>query len=182
MTPVDLWLVNELRPQVEHVLERLLPRLRALLPDAELCHIGATALPGGVTKGDVDISARVSSAGFAAAVEALRQHFVVKQPANWTAAFASFGDDLGYALPVGIQLVIKDSSDDFLVFLHDYLLCNRNVLEEYNSLKQSHAGEGAESYWRAKDAFLSKILASRPGAPGALPKQPQHRPNEGRKR
>jgi GrpB-like predicted nucleotidyltransferase (UPF0157 family) len=114
-----------------------------------------------VTKGDVDILARVSPACFATAVEALRQQFVVKQPANWTAAFASFGDDLGYALPVGIQVVIKDSSDDFLLFLHSYLLSNRDALEEYNRLKRIHAREGAESYWKAKDAFLSKILASR---------------------
>jgi GrpB-like predicted nucleotidyltransferase (UPF0157 family) len=161
MTPVDLRPVSELRPHVEQLLERLLPQLHALLPDAELCHIGATALPRGVTKGDVDILARVAPEHFAAAVAALRTHFGVKQPDNWTAAFASFGDDVGYALPVGIQLVIKDSRDDFLLFLHQYLLSHPDTLEEYTRLKQTHASEGAESYWQAKDAFLGKVLASR---------------------
>jgi GrpB-like predicted nucleotidyltransferase (UPF0157 family) len=138
-----------------------MPQLAALLPDAELHHIGATAIPGSVTKGDVDVLVRVSSEEFPQAVDVLRQRFAVKQATNWTGNFASFGDDSQYALPLGIQLVVKNSDVDFLLFLREYFIFNADALEEYNRLKLAHSKDGAEGYWRAKDLFLSKILRSR---------------------
>lgn len=118
-------------------------------------------MPEAVTKGDVDVLVRVSSARFPLAVEALRRQFVVKQLANWTAEFASFGDDTGHELPLGIQVVVKDSENDFLLFLRDYLIADCAALEGYNRLKMNHAREGAQGYWEAKDAFLQRILGSR---------------------
>ena len=118
-------------------------------------------MPGAVTKGDVDVLVRVSSARFLMAVEALRQHFAVKQPANWTTGFASFGDDTGHVLPLGIQVVVMDSREDFFLYLRDYFITNRDALEQYNRLKVAHANDGGEEYWKAKDAFLGKILASK---------------------
>lgn len=158
---VDLKPVSEVLPQAERILNRVFAQLAALLPDAELHHIGATSLPGGMTKGDVDVLVRVSAAGFPAAVATLRRDFVVRQLDNWTAAFASFGNDAGHELPLGLQVVVKDSEDDFLLFLRDHLLANPDVLAEYNRLKTAHAQEGAEGYWQAKDAFFRRILAAR---------------------
>jgi GrpB-like predicted nucleotidyltransferase (UPF0157 family) len=158
---IDLTPVSDVLPQAERILSRVLTQLGALLPDAELHHIGATALPGGVTKGDVDVLVRVSPARFPAAVEALRRVFAVRQPDNWTAQFASFGDDTGYELPLGVQVVVRDSGADFLLFLRDHLRANPDVLAEYNRLKSAHAHDGAEGYWQAKDAFFGRILAAR---------------------
>jgi GrpB-like predicted nucleotidyltransferase (UPF0157 family) len=152
---------DELLPLVQPLLLRMFARLRVLLPEAELHHIGATALPGALTKGDLDILVRVSPPAFPAAVEVLKPHFQIKQPANWTPAFASFGDDHGYDLPVGIQVVARDSREDFLLFLRDYFIENPKALEVYNRLKANHSDGGHEDYWRAKDEFLSRILATR---------------------
>src|SRR4051812_2556652 len=102
MPRVILRRLTELTPRVERVLRCILPQLTALLPNVELDHIGATAIPGSLTKGDVDILLRVSATYFAVTAETLRQHFTVKQPANWTPEFASFGDDTAYELPLGI--------------------------------------------------------------------------------
>jgi GrpB-like predicted nucleotidyltransferase (UPF0157 family) len=164
MTTVNLKPVSEVLPQAERVVSRVRAHLAALLPDAEVHHIGATALPGGVTKGDVDVLVRVSAASFPAAVAALRGEFAVRQPDNWTAEFASFGDDASHELPLGLQVVVKDSQGDFLLFLRDHLLANPDVLAEYNRLKRAHAGEGAQGYWQAKDAFFSRLLAAREGS------------------
>jgi GrpB-like predicted nucleotidyltransferase (UPF0157 family) len=160
MLIVKLRPVGELAPHVERVLARVFAQLATLLPDAELHHIGATSIPEAVTKGDVDVLVRVSSRQFPIAVDALKRHFDVKQPVNWTPEFASFGSDAGYELPLGVQVVVKDSKDDFLLFLRDYLITNKAALEEYNRLKVKHAREGAEGYWRAKNEFLEKILGS----------------------
>ncbi len=65
---------DELLPVVQPMLLRMFAGLRVLLPEAELDHIGATAVPGALTKGDLDILVRVSPPAFPAAVEVLKQH------------------------------------------------------------------------------------------------------------
>jgi GrpB-like predicted nucleotidyltransferase (UPF0157 family) len=161
MAPVNLKTLDELKPQVKRVLSQVFAQLEALFPDAELHHIGATAIPGALTKGDVDVLLRVSGTRFPAVVDVLKRHFTIKQPGNWTSAFASFGDDTSFELPLGVQVVVKNAKEDFLLFLRDYFVSHRDALAEYNRLKTTHAVEGPEGYWKAKDRFLAKILASR---------------------
>jgi hypothetical protein len=50
MESVSLVPVSELMPRVERTLGPVTARLRALVPGAGLHHIGATALPGALTK------------------------------------------------------------------------------------------------------------------------------------
>jgi GrpB-like predicted nucleotidyltransferase (UPF0157 family) len=136
--------------------------LASLLPDAEFHHIGATAIPGAITKGDVDVLLRVAPSRFVEATGILRRYFITKQPENWTGSFASFGDDSSFPFPLGVQLVIKDSESDFFLFLHEYFTSDRRHLAEYNRIKLDFAPLGAEAYWKEKDRFLSAILAARP--------------------
>jgi GrpB-like predicted nucleotidyltransferase (UPF0157 family) len=150
---------GDLAPAVRRVLDVLMPQLRSLLPGAELHHIGATALPNALTKGDIDVLARVSKTAFPPAVEALRRCFSVRQPENWTPEFASFGDDTT-ELPLGIQVAVRDSPSDFLLFLHEHFLANPEAVEEYNRLKLAHAADETDGYWQAKNQFLAKILAA----------------------
>ncbi len=64
MPPVLLKPVSEYAPVVERMLDAVSPQLRALLPDAEVYHIGATSVPRSVTKGDVDPLVRVRQSFF----------------------------------------------------------------------------------------------------------------------
>ena len=159
---IALKITDELRRQIDRTLNGLSARLKELVPDAELHHVGATAVPGALTKGDLDVLLRVPADRFPAVVDVLKKHFQVKQPANWTNEFASFGDDAGFPLPVGIQVVVKDSENDFLVYLRDHLIGHPKALAEYNRLKLAAAGKGFDDYWTAKNEFLQKILAERP--------------------
>ncbi len=161
MAGVILTPVSELMPRAERTLGRVMARLRALAPDAGLHHIGATALPGALTKGDVDVLVRVAPAKFPAVVDVLGLHFAVKQPANWTPSFASFGDDDGHELPLGIQVVVEGGAEDIFLFLRDHFISNPGALAEYDRLKTAHAPDGAEAYWRAKAAYLGSILEGR---------------------
>ena len=160
MSCITLKSADALISQVQHVLTSIYVQLGSLLPDAEIEHIGATAVPGAVTKGDVDVVILVAPPAFQAAIEILKKHFSIKQPTNWTKNFASFGDDASYDLPLGIQLVIKGSEADSLVFLRNYLILNPDVLTDYNRLKVQYAKDGPDAYWKAKDSFLSRILVS----------------------
>jgi GrpB-like predicted nucleotidyltransferase (UPF0157 family) len=123
---------------------------------AEIHHIGATALPFGRTKADVDVNVRVDEGGFAEAVETLRARFAVAQPENWTPTFASFTAG-GYALPLGVQVTVIGSPDDFLLALRDRLRNDPELLRRYDELKAASAAEGADAYWQAKNRFLQEL-------------------------
>jgi GrpB-like predicted nucleotidyltransferase (UPF0157 family) len=146
---MKLTLVADLAGQIVSTLESALGRLRELLPDAEIHHVGATSLPGAITKGDVDLVVRVDREHFAAVVEQLRHKFGRKQPENWSSTFSSFGDDDGYDLPLGIQVVVRGAEEDVFLHQRDFLRDHREVLDKYNQVKLQHAGDPADGYWQA---------------------------------
>jgi GrpB-like predicted nucleotidyltransferase (UPF0157 family) len=158
---MHLILSNTMAPVLQAHLPQIAGRLAALLPKAEFHHVGATAIPGALTKGDVDVALRVDAEDFPAAVTALKSQFVTKQPQNWTDTFASFGDDTSFPFPLGIQLVTRNSENDIFLFLHEYFTSDASHLAEYNRIKQEYAPLGAQEYWKAKDRLLSSILATR---------------------
>jgi len=157
-TSISLKRSDDLLPQVESILPLLFQRVLAVLPDAECHHIGATAIPGAVTKGDIDILVRMSPVRFKASSRILGVHFEVKQAKNWTSSFASFGDDVSYGIQTGIQLVARDSESDFLVYLRDYLIEHPEALEAYNRIKIANAPLGPDCYWKEKDKFFTRLL------------------------
>lgn len=157
-----LALSDDLKPIAAEVLAKVGARIAAALPDVEVHHIGATAIAGALTKGDLDVVLRVGSQDFAAATEKLRAVFDVKQPENWTPYFASFGSDSDFALSVGVQLVIENSEADFFLFARDYLASHPEALAAYNQLKRNFSGLGPEAYWAAKERFFAEIIARMP--------------------
>lgn len=142
----------------EATFEKVRASLRTGLPDADIQHVGATSVAGAWTKGDLDLVVRVSPARFAEAVNALREAFEVRQPENWSATFASFGSDVGHPVPVGIQLVVRDSASDVFVWFRDRLAARPELLEAYNRLKHEHVGLGDGRYRQAKHQFITEVL------------------------
>lgn len=130
-----------------------------LLPGVEIHHIGATAMPFGHTKGDVDLNVRVAAHDFTDVVEVLRRTCRVAQPENWTATFASFACD-GYELPLGLQITQVHSENDFLLALRDRLRSDAALLRRYDDCNLRAAPDGTDVYWRAKDAFLGAVILS----------------------
>lgn len=153
---------DSLAPVLRVHLPEIAARLSALVPRADFHHVGATAIPGALTKGDVDVLLRVDAGDFSGAIDALRPHFAVMQVENWTAVFASFGDEVSYPFPLGVQVVVKESEVDFFLFLHDYFTSDAAHLAEYNRVKMDAVAQGRDAYWQAKNRLLSSILERRP--------------------
>ena len=131
----------------------------ALLPAAEVEHVGATAVPGALTKGDVDLLVRVPERDFAEAVLILRKRYVVHQPHNWTRTLASFKAPGASDPPVGIQLVVAGSdADGFFGPFRDALINDPALLAEYNELKLHLDGLDYESYTERKGEFVENVL------------------------
>jgi GrpB-like predicted nucleotidyltransferase (UPF0157 family) len=136
-------------------------RIARLLPGAEVTHVGSTAVPGALTKGDVDLMVRVAADELEAAARALSGAYAIHQPENWSPTFASFLDAEAGDPPVGVQLVAEGSKDEalfepFLAALRD----DPELLAEYNALKRRLDGSDYELYTRAKGEFIERVLAS----------------------
>lgn len=132
--------------------------LIGMLPSsAEVLHVGATAIPGCLTKGDLDIVIRVSQADFES-VDGILAKFLTRNAGSVrTQEFSAF-EDLGRALHVGIQLVARDGSFDFFHRFVDALRANPELVRRYNTLKLAFDGKSMSDYRKAKDAFIAEAL------------------------
>src|SRR5688572_2454533 len=84
---------SQIRGQVQRAFRRYRRRLQRLLPRAEILHVGSTAVPGSLTKGDLDIQVRVEREAFRETRRTLAQHFARNTGSTATSSFASFQDD-----------------------------------------------------------------------------------------
>jgi GrpB-like predicted nucleotidyltransferase (UPF0157 family) len=131
--------------------------IQGLIPNADVQHVGSTAIPNSLTKGDIDIQIRVSKVQFTQAVEALSTVYESNEGSVKTNEFRAFKDDANTP-PLGIQLTVKGSELDFFWKFRDVLLQNNQYRIEYDELKRSFEGLEMEAYREAKNLFFSKIM------------------------
>ncbi len=140
-------------------LQRQTERLSRLLPTAEIEHVGATAVPGALTKGDLDILVRVQADDFAPSIVVLTDEYAIHQPQNWTSTLASFIDPAELHPEVGVQLVVAASADDALFGpFRDALIGDPDLLQQYNALKRRLDGADHATYTAVKGEFVEQIL------------------------
>ncbi|MFC0091542.1 GrpB family protein [Allobacillus sp. GCM10007491] len=126
---------EELYKRAEESFVRHQAFLQKLLPKADIQHIGSTAIPRSLTKGDLDIQVRVTAAEFPSAVTALAKHYGVNEGSTQTDTFRAFQDDRADP-QLGIQLTVIDSELDFFWKIRDVLKLNDQFLQEYDDLKR----------------------------------------------
>lgn len=134
-------------------------RLHCLLGDStEIVHVGATSIPGCLTKGDVDLVVRVGARDFPAARNTLDENFDKNSGSVRDDRFASYVAD-EKAFPLGIQLVVKGSRNDLFVAFRDRLLSDEKLRDSYNALKRRYADSGVDRYREAKADFIRNVLS-----------------------
>jgi len=139
--------------------------LQSILPGAaEILHVGATAIPGCLTKGDLDVVVRVASADFAAAYSGLAAHFARNAGSVRTADFAAF-EDAGRTPHLGIQLTVNGSPFDVFHRFAAALRADPELVARYNALKRAYHDRPMTLYRAAKDAFITDVLRSDPSPP-----------------
>ena len=136
----------------------LMPLLTSCLPpSAEIRHIGATAVPGCLTKGDLDIVVRVPLEDFPTADTALSKLFARNIGSTRTPHFSAF-EDASSNPPLGIQLTAIGGEFDSFHHFVDALLASPQLVAAYNALKRDWNGAAMEDYRRAKDEFIAQAL------------------------
>jgi GrpB-like predicted nucleotidyltransferase (UPF0157 family) len=146
---------EEIRERVGVAFAARRAELEALLPGARVEHIGSTAVPGSLTKGDLDICVIVAAADFERASGVLAGRFRVHQPENWSPTLASFTAPPAEGIEVGVQLVPAGSDDERrFVGWRDRLRADPALRARYDELKLRHRAEGMDAYRSAKEAII----------------------------
>lgn len=146
------------RAAADDLFERTGALLSRLLPvSAEIRHIGATAVPGCLTKGDLDIVVRVAAADFAPADAALAAYFDRNTGSTHTATFSAF-ESASTTPHLGVQLAVVGSTDDVFHTFVDALRRDPDLLARYNTLKRRYDGRPMDVYRAAKSAFVAEAL------------------------
>ena len=149
------------RAAAHELFERTATILRGLLPaSADIRHIGATAAPGCLTKGDLDIVVRVEAVDFAAADSAIATLLARNTGSTHTDTFSAF-EDGGTSPHLGVQLVVAGSPDDCFHSFAEALQRDPDLLARYNDLKRQYDGHPMDVYRAAKDAFIALALLPR---------------------
>lgn len=131
--------------------------IRHSLPDADIQHVGSTAIPNSMTKGDLDIQVRVKPHHFPKAIEELSILYDLNEGSVKTREFRAFKNESENP-PLGIQLTVIGSEFDFFWKLREVLIMNDKYRAEYDALKRNYEGKEMEEYREAKDEFFDKIM------------------------
>ena len=149
---------EEIRGRVAGIFARRRAELEEMLPGARVEHVGSTAVPGSLTKGDLDICLIVEADEFEAASRVLAERFQIHQPENWSRTLASFIAPSEVGIDIGVQLVPTGSPDErSFVGWRDRLRADPELRIRYDELKRRHRANGRDAYRAAKERL---ILAS----------------------
>lgn len=131
--------------------------IHRVLPMAVIEHIGSTAVPGAVTKGDVDVQVAAEASMFAVYKTRLDSCFAHNPGMEPTETFVSYSGwyrDTGF----GIQLVVQGETEFNFVKWRDALMNSPDLLARYNRLKQKMASKSEDEYRQAKYEFIEQAL------------------------
>ena len=150
------------REAADRLFEETVRSLRPVLPEtAEIHHVGATAIPGCLTKGDLDMVVRVAASDFRTADRALGARYVRNTGSVRTETFSAF-EQRESVPPLGIQLTAKGGEQDFFHLFIARLLADPALVARYNALKRRFEGKPMDVYRAAKSDFICQVL-DRPG-------------------
>lgn len=152
-------LINEkdIRNDVRIIFKNTSRLLKKLAPYAKIEHVGSTAIPGSLTKGDIDIQIRISQSQFAKAKKILSEHFEIDINNPATKNYAGFVD-IKSKNPLNIQLTTINSEFDDFYKIRDILTKDKRLLKEYNAIKAKCYNKSTDVYREKKERFYNRIL------------------------
>ena len=150
---------TEVRESVARLFSRIERQLRELLPGAEIEHVGSTAIPGCLTKGDLDIQVRVSTEAYAAARRKLAELYEINE-GGFAADDATSFEDYSTEPPHGVHLTVINGSCDIQWRFRDAIRASGELRQEYDEFKRRFEGRPAKAYRDAKCDFVLRVEES----------------------
>jgi GrpB-like predicted nucleotidyltransferase (UPF0157 family) len=156
---------NKYSNDYKQLFSRERSKLRKVLPNVKIEHVGSTSIPGLGGKGIIDIAIRIPKSKlsqFMEKLEKLGYESAVDHPVTKTSAFLQeIIKNNGKERRVHVHLVFDDTFWESFILFRDYLRNHDEVRDEYAGIKKEgvrHAKGEAEKYRKHKKAFLEKIM------------------------
>jgi GrpB-like predicted nucleotidyltransferase (UPF0157 family) len=148
---------SSFRHKVYPLFEELKLDLQLIIPGGDIQHVGSTAIPGSLTKGDLDIQVRIAASQYQAAKACLCERYDINT-GGFAADDAISFEDYSRDTPVGVHLTVIGGSCDSQFLFRDLLNSQEQLREAYNELKLSFEGKSMTSYRDAKAEFVERLL------------------------
>lgn len=134
--------------------------LSRLLPGARIEHVGASAIPGALSKGDLDICVIVPAADHLGTIGCLEAAgYTIKADTLRTPELCMLLSPRA-DLDVALQVVAAGSEFEFFIHFRDALRSDGQLVEQYNKIKRDFATSDAQQYRDVKAKFIEAVLRS----------------------
>jgi len=131
--------------------------LTAILPDARIEHVGATAVAGAQSPGDIDVCVAVPRGAFDEALGVLVEAGCLQRSQEDAAERHAALAMPGAQAPVTVQLIESGSRHESLMRVRDALRADPALLARLNAAKAVAAAQGARAYAAAKARFFDAL-------------------------
>lgn len=158
--PIALFPAASYQVQTEVIFRELRTELRRLLPDARIEHIGASSIPGAVSKGNLDLCVAVPAQDFLHTRQQIEALGFSPQDGELAAPQRCNLHASHYAVHVVVQLIETGSEHESLFTFRDALLNEPQLVAVYNAIKRESAPLDEQTYLENKAAFIRSVLAS----------------------
>ena len=150
---------EEYQPRVERLFALVASEVRAAVASARIEHIGASAVPGAISKGDLDVFLGIERQDFDHTISVLGTlGYTVKEDTLRTESLCML-ETPRYDSPVAIQIVENGSQFEMFLTFRDALRRDAALLRAYNAMKRSCEGFCEERYRAVKASFVEDALA-----------------------
>lgn len=152
---------NEYSSKTDRTFKKLHQSLKQALPHAEIEHIGSSAIPGTLSKADLDVFVGVPKQDHLLSIEILKGLGFTEKLDTYRS------DELcmlvstppSYELrEIRIQVVALGSVHENFRTFRDSLIGNPSLVEDYNNLKLKYSKGSPNEYRKEKSSFIQKVL------------------------
>ncbi|NDI84369.1 GrpB family protein [Undibacterium crateris] len=149
---------SEYQPIAAQVVEEVAREVTRLIPGCRVEHVGSSAIPGVVSKGDIDVCVVVPAQQHQSVVTALElAGYAVKRDTLRTPELCMLLSPRAN-VDVALHVVAEGSRFEFFMRFRDALLASPTLVKQYNEVKQNACGMSPEEYRNAKSAFIASVL------------------------
>lgn len=149
---------SQFLPRIEKIYSELELKLLQILPNSRIEHIGSSAIPGVVSKGDLDIFVGVNQDDFLNAIELITSIGFHEKLDTLRTDSLCMMTTLVYNEDVAIQIVANGTEHESFLTFRDRLRSNSELVSKYNQLKLGCKGMPHDTYRNIKSAFIESVL------------------------
>lgn len=149
---------RDYQDKVNKIFKDLKSELSQHLGNVRIIHIGASSIPGAISKGDLDVFVGVDKKDFKSSLVTIKNlGYVEKEGTLRTPQLCMLITDK-YNHDVALQLVENGSEFEDFLKLKKLLSTKPSLLEEYNELKRSSSHLNEDEYRSKKSKWVESLM------------------------